>query len=34
MKYSVEDFVGRITPEQRDLLNRALQPGEEVQWAT
>ncbi len=34
MQYSVDDFVGPITLKQRDELDRVLNPGERILWAT
>ncbi len=34
MKYTVSDFVGPLTAEQRDTLDRVLKPGERILWAT
>ncbi len=34
MHYTVCDFVGSISPEQREVLDRVLEPGERIFWAT
>ncbi len=34
MRYSVDDFVGSISLEQRDELDKTLQAGERILWAT
>ncbi len=34
MRYSVDDFIGPLTVEQRDALNQVLEPQERILWAT